>query len=371
MPTSNTQADCPEKGETRGGLPSPAQLRLEHACSAVEKKAVAESKRTVKRILCGEDPRLLVIVGPCSISDVATAREYADRLRSLAGEVEDKMYLVMRAYFQKPRTKLGWKGLMFDPFLDGSNKMREGLSLARGLLCELARMGVPAASEALDPLAYEYIEDLVSWTAIGARTCESQVHREYASGLSSAVGFKNAVNGDIEAALNGATAARSKHTFLTANADGGFAQRVTSGNPYAHLVLRGGRRPNYSAEEVARCIGKLEEYGLPRWLVIDCSHGNSGKNASNQPLVFADCIEQKKQGNRAIKGLMLESNLYGGSQKMPANAGEFIPGVSVTDACISWEATRTLLLTAAERLHKPPQMGEESTIQCHYGAGIS
>jgi 3-deoxy-7-phosphoheptulonate synthase len=281
---------------------------------------------------------------------MGSALEYARRLKSLAGKVDDALLLVMRVYLQKPRTAIGWKGLINDPFMNDSFHMENGLFLARKLLIRLAEMGVPAATEALDPLTPQYIGDLISWTAIGARTTESQTHREMASGLSTPVGFKNGTDGDIGVAVNAIEAARHSHHFLGITEEGQSAVFHTRGNSYGHLVLRGGSVPNYDSGSIAACEKALSAARLPQTMVVDCSHGNSGKNPERQPVVLRNLVRQIIAGNKTIVGFMLESHLSGGSQKIPRNPATLKPDVSITDACLDWEATEKLLLETRSRL---------------------
>ncbi|MCC7258337.1 MAG: 3-deoxy-7-phosphoheptulonate synthase [Gammaproteobacteria bacterium] len=332
-------------------LPPPAAVKAELALDRAAATTVLGSRRALQDIIDGRDPRLLVVVGPCSIHDVGAALEYAGRLKALAAEVADALCLVMRVYFEKPRTTVGWKGLINDPDMDDSCDMEKGIRTARRLLLDLTAMGLPTATEALDPVMPQYLGDLISWTAIGARTTESQTHREMASGLSTPVGFKNGTDGGLQVAINALKSARQPHRFLGINQDGRPAVIHTRGNAYGHVVLRGGGgRPNYDSVCVALCEKALREAGLPARIVVDCSHGNSNKDPALQPLVAKDCIEQVVHGNRAIIGLMLESNLGWGNQDIPADRTQLQFGVSVTDACIDWAATETTLREAAGAL---------------------
>jgi 3-deoxy-7-phosphoheptulonate synthase len=332
-------------------LPPPEQIRRELPLTARAEETVATARGTLEEILARRDPRLFVVVGPCSIHDVRAALEYAGRLRALAERVEHTLFLVMRVYFEKPRTSIGWKGLINDPDLDDSFQIEKGIRLARRLLLELAELGLPAATEALDPIMPQYLSELVSWTAIGARTTESQTHREMASGLSTPVGFKNGTDGTLGVAINALRSVRHPHHFLGITPDGRLAVFRTRGNPHAHIVLRGGGgRTNYGAASVAACEQALVGAGLPPNIVIDCSHGNSGKDPLHQPAVAESCIEQRLAGNRSIVGLMLESFLSAGSQPIPGDLSELRYGVSITDACIGWDTTERLLLSIDERL---------------------
>ncbi len=331
-------------------MPSPRELHERIPLADAAAQFVAASRATLCRVLDRTDPRLLVIVGPCSIHDPAAGLDYARRLRELAAEVKDSFYVVMRVYFEKPRTVTGWKGFINDPHMDDSFHIEEGMERARRFLVELAELGVPAATEALDPASPQYLGDLIAWYAIGARTSESQTHREMASGLSAPVGFKNATDGDIAVAINAIRSAREPHTFLGITADGTQAIVRARGNRYGHIVLRGGQSPNYDTAQVALTEQELERAGLKRNLVIDCSHGNSLKKPELQPLVFGDCVHQIVEGNNSIVGLMLESNLIAGNQPIPEDKSRLIYGCSVTDACIGWETTVKLLRESAATL---------------------
>ncbi len=331
-------------------MPSPRELheRIPLADSAAQ--FVAASRATLCRVLDRTDPRLLVIVGPCSIHDPAAGLDYAQRLRELAAEVKDSFYVVMRVYFEKPRTVTGWKGFINDPHMDDSFHIEEGMERARRFLVELAELGVPAATEALDPASPQYLGDLIAWYAIGARTSESQTHREMASGLSAPVGFKNATDGNVGVAINAIRSAREPHTFLGITAEGTQAIVRTRGNRYGHIVLRGGQSPNYDTAQVALTEQELEQAGLKPNLVVDCSHANSLKKPELQPLVFRDCAHQIIEGNDSIIGLMLESNLVAGNQPIPEDKSRLIYGCSVTDACIGWDTTVKLLRESAAAL---------------------
>ena len=298
---------------------------------------VQQQQHTINRIVSGADSRMMVVTGPCSIHDMASAIDYGRRLARLSSQVSDKLCLVMRCYFEKPRTTVGWKGLLHDPSLDGSDDMDKGLRLSRTLLLELAGMGLPLATEALSPLAISYFDDLISWVAIGARTTESQPHREMASGLSAAVGFKNATDGSFTTAIHSMKSAANGHAFMGLSENGDVGVVRTSGNPNTHLVLRGGNGlPNYDALNIARCQHALRDAGLNERIMIDCSHENSGKDHLKQPVVLSDIAEQVKSGNRSIMGVMIESHINEHRQEISADM-EY--GVSVTDACMSWEQT--------------------------------
>ncbi len=332
-------------------LPAPTLLLHEIPRSERQEEFVAETRDAIRRILRHQDERFLLVVGPCSIHDVRAGREYAERLRGLMDRVGQKVLLVMRCYFEKPRTSLGWKGLIMDPHLDGSNDIPGGLRLARQFLREVIDLGVPTATELLDPITPQYIADLICWSAIGARTTESQTHRQMASGLSMPLGFKNCTSGRVAPAIHAIQAARQPHTFLGISGDGVASSVTTRGNPDCHLVLRGGESgPNYGPEHVAEAERKLEAAGLDRSILIDCSHGNSQKDYRRQPDIFRCVVQQRLDGTRSIVGAMLESNLKAGNQPFPSPTGTLQYGVSITDACIDWPTTERLILEAADRL---------------------
>lgn len=332
-------------------LPTPEQVKAALPMSSKAEQTVLMGRETLRRALDRHDPRLLVVVGPCSIHDVKAAREYADRLLGLAQRTRDSLFLVMRVYFEKPRTTVGWKGLINDPYMDDSFHVEKGLYTARELLLHLAEIGLPAATEALDPITPQYLADLITWTAIGARTTESQTHREMASGLSSPVGFKNGTDGGLDVALNALLSVSRPHHFLGINQEGQSAVFRTRGNLYGHIVLRGGgNKPNYDSVSIALCEQALRSRGLKTNIVVDCSHGNSNKDPLLQPLVAENCVNQILEGNESIVGLMLESNLNSGNQKIPQDLSKLKYGVSVTDACIDWATTERLLLDASARL---------------------
>jgi len=334
-------------------LPTPEQVKAALPLSPAAEGTVMRGRETVRRILDRQDHRLFVVVGPCSIHDVRAAREYASRLRTLADEVGDSIFVVMRVYFEKPRTTLGWKGLINDPFMDDSFHIEKGLYLARELLLHLAEIGLPTATEALDPITPQYLSDLITWTAIGARTTESQTHREMASGLSMPVGFKNGTDGNLAVAINAMQTVSTPHHFLGINQAGQSAVFRTRGNRYGHVVLRGGGgRPNYDSVSIAVCERELAAACLLPNIVVDCSHGNSNKDASLQPLVMDNCANQILDGNRSIVGMMLESNLLAGNQPIPADLTQLKYGVSVTDACIDWKTTERLLRDVRARLRE-------------------
>ncbi len=332
-------------------LPTPAEIMAELPTTPIVEAAVLRSRAVIRDILDGRDRRLFAVVGPCSIHDVDAALEYADRLQRLAAEVADTLFILMRVYFEKPRTTVGWKGLINDPDMDDSFHIEKGIRIARKLLLALGERGLPTATEALDPIMPQYMGELITWTAIGARTTESQTHREMASGLSTPVGFKNGTDGSLQVAIDALQSARQPHHFLGINQKGRTAVFQTRGNAYGHVVLRGGGgQPNYDAQSVAAASQALVNAGLPDHVVIDCSHANSSKDPEVQPVVARNCIEQVVSGNRSIIGLMLESNLHAGNQKITSNLADLKYGVSVTDGCIDWETTEKTLLAAAAAL---------------------
>lgn len=325
-------------------LISPKDLKQKLSLNEKQKEIVYATRETIKNILTGQDPRKLAIVGPCSIHDPKAAIEYAQLLNDLRLRFEDKLYIVMRVYFEKPRTVIGWKGLINDPDLDGSCDMPKGLFLARKLLLDIIDLGLPTATEILDPISPQYIADLLSWVSIGARTTESQTHREMASGLSMPVGFKNSTDGSLEVAISALEAAKYQHSFIGIDNDGNTVIVRTKGNPWGHIILRGGKlTPNYQSEFVEKAVSELEKKGLLSSIVIDCSHANSNKKPENQIMVMESIIEQINRGNKHIIGFMIESNLQSGSQKIPQDLSHLKYGVSVTDACISWEETVKIL----------------------------
>ena len=332
-------------------LIAPRALRAETEVSLSGNRTVVESRETIKRILKGDDPRLFVVVGPCSIHDPKGAMEYAQRLRDLANRVGDRLFLVMRVYFEKPRTTLGWKGLINDPHLDGTFDIAAGLRLARKILLVIADMGLPAAAEMLEPITPQYIADLITVASIGARTTESPTHRQMASGLSMPVGYKNGTDGSLQVAIDALFAARNPHSFLGIDPDGKTCIVNTQGNPWGHVILRGGRSgPNYSAEHLQSTAVRLKETGLSPNLVVDCSHANSNKDYRRQNVPWNDVINQRIAGNSTIVGLMLESNLFPDTQKLTGNRADLKYGVSITDACIGWDETESLILEAHQRL---------------------
>ena len=334
--------------ETRPLVP-PAVLHAELPISEQAARTVQRARERIKAILHGGDRRQLVIVGPCSVHDVGAAREYATAILEAQQRHQDDLEIVMRVYFEKPRTTVGWKGMINDPHLDGSYDINTGLRRARGLLLHLADLGLPAATELLDPVVPQYIADLISWTAIGARTTESQTHREMASGLSMPIGFKNGTDGSAITAINAMEAAAKTHHFLGINHDGHAAIVTTTGNPDGHLVLRGGKRgTNYHPEAVQEAAAELAKAGLPPRVMVDCSHGNSNKDYRRQGEVAAQVAAQLRAGSGHVMGVMLESHLVAGSQKIPSDLSQLTYGQSITDACIDLATTAEVLETLAE-----------------------
>ncbi|WP_438958172.1 3-deoxy-7-phosphoheptulonate synthase [Porticoccus sp.] len=332
-------------------LVTPRDLKQELPLSDAARKTITEGRQVIQNILNHKDHRILVVVGPCSIHDTKAALDYAARLKKLADAVSDSLFIVMRVYFEKPRTTTGWKGLINDPYLNDSFKISEGLHVGRRLLLDIAEMGLPTATEALDPISPQYIQDLISWSAIGARTTESQTHREMASGLSCAVGFKNGTDGSLSVAINALKSVASPHRFLGINAEGRVAIVTTAGNPYAHVVLRGGDgKPNYDSVSVNLAEQELRKSGITPNIMVDCSHANSNKNHDLQTLVIENVTNQILEGNQSIIGLMIESNLKSGNQKIPADLNDLEYGVSITDACIDWDTTEEALRSMHNKL---------------------
>ncbi|MFM9271008.1 3-deoxy-7-phosphoheptulonate synthase [Halomonas elongata] len=332
-------------------LITPVELKRDIPLSERAERTVIEGRETIQNILEGRDPRLLMVVGPCSIHDVDAAMDYARRLRKLADEVQDSLYIVMRVYFEKPRTTVGWKGLINDPHLNGSFEIEQGLHTARRLLVDLAELGLPLATEALDPISPQYLQDCISWSAIGARTTESQTHREMASGLSCPVGFKNGTDGSLDVAVNALQSVAHPHNFLGIDQTGKVAIIRTRGNAYGHVVLRGGNgKPNYDSVSVALAEQELRKAGVTPNIMIDCSHANSNKDPGLQPLVLENVTNQLLEGNRSIIGLMVESNINWGNQKIPEDIDQLAYGVSITDACIDWETTEKSFKEMNEKL---------------------
>jgi 3-deoxy-7-phosphoheptulonate synthase len=334
-------------------LLTPRELKDEFPMSEASNRTVVQSRQRVMEILEQKNSRFLVVVGPCSIHDVDAAMEYGTRLNALRTEFAEQMEIVMRVYFEKPRTTIGWKGLINDPHLDGTYEIETGLKKARKLLLELTAIGLPTATEFLDPIIPQYTADLVTWAAVGARTTESQTHREMASGLSMPIGFKNGTDGSLQIALDAMQSARTPHSFLGIDQEGITSIIRTTGNPAGHVVLRGGRlRPNYDAESIREAEMKLIQAGLPPVVMVDCSHANSAKQHSRQEEVWRSVIEQRAAGARSLIGLMVESYLNEGNQPFPRPRSELRYGVSITDACIGWDVTERMLRSGAQALAK-------------------
>lgn len=335
------------------GLVSPEELKREIPLPESIRDTVIGARQILRDILDRRDPRIFVVVGPCSIHDPDAAMDYARRLAVLAREISDTIYVVMRVYFEKPRTTTGWKGLVNDPYLNDSFRIQDGLRIARKLLVDIGALGLPAATEALDPISPQYLQDLISWSAIGARTTESQTHRELASGLSCPVGFKNGTDGGLTVAVNALKSALSSHRFLGMDASGRVAVVHTRGNSHAHVVLRGGSLgPNYDSVHIALTERELAKARVPGGIVVDCSHANSNKDPALQPLVLDNVANQIVEGNRSIVGVMLESNLEGGNQSIPADLSQLRYGVSVTDGCLDWASTAQALRAMRSKLHR-------------------
>jgi 3-deoxy-7-phosphoheptulonate synthase len=332
-------------------LITPLDLKRDVPLTDKAAKTIAEGREAVQNILDGNDKRIFVVVGPCSIHDLDAAKDYAQRLKKLAEEVSDTLLIIMRVYFEKPRTTTGWKGLINDPYLNDSFKLEEGLHIGRKLLMDIAELGLPTATEALDPISPQYLQDLITWSAIGARTTESQTHREMASGLSTAVGFKNGTDGGLTVAINAMKSASNPHRFLGINNEGRVSVITTNGNPYSHVVLRGGDgKPNYDSVSVSICEKELEKAGMEPRIMVDCSHANSNKNHDLQPLVLENIANQILEGNKSICGVMIESHINAGNQSIPSNLADLKYGVSVTDACIDWETTERSLRNMREKI---------------------
>lgn len=330
---------------------TPDQVQQELPLSPAATATTITARAAIQDILAGRDDRLLVVVGPCSIHDTKAALEYAALLAEARQRLADDLLIVMRVYFEKPRTTVGWKGLINDPFMNDSFKITDGLHIGRQLLHDVLEIGLPTATEALDPISPQYLQDLIAWSAIGARTTESQTHREMASGLSSSVGFKNGTDGSLTVAINALQSVASPHRFLGINSDGRVSIITTRGNPYAHVVLRGGNgKPNYDSVSVSICEQELEQAGIAANIMVDCSHANSNKDHNLQPLVLANVSNQILEGNKSIIGVMIESHLKGGNQKLSSNPDDMEYGVSVTDACIDWETTEASLIGMADKL---------------------
>lgn len=329
-------------------LITPHILKQELEASPAILSNVISARQTIRDILTGKDPRLLVVIGPCSIHDPEAALDYAHRLAALRRELEKELFILMRVYFEKPRTTIGWKGLIYDPHMDGSADIASGLRIARLMLLKINDMGLPTATEMLDPIVPQYTADLVSWVAIGARTTESQTHRQMASGLSMPIGFKNRTDGNIQVAVDAMEAARHPHSFLGIDEDGHIAIVRTNGNECGHLILRGSKSgPNYEAASIQDACDRMTAGGLQPALMVDCSHGNAGKKFTAQVKVWNSVLAQRTDGNKAIIGMLVESNVHEGSQPIPKNISDLRYGVSVTDECISWETTERMLRASA------------------------
>lgn len=332
-------------------LVTPQQLKRALPMSDASHEMLASSRKVIQDILDRKDHRVFVVVGPCSIHDTEAAMDYARRLKALAEELSDTLYIVMRVYFEKPRTTVGWKGLVNDPYLDDSFKLEEGLHIGRKLLLDILELGLPTSTEALDPISPQYLQDLISWSAIGARTTESQTHREMASGLSSPVGFKNGTDGGLTVATNALNSVAKPHRFLGINSAGQVSVFTTRGNRYGHIVLRGGSGgPNYDSVHIRLCEEALDKAAVPRNIMVDCSHANSNKKPELQPLVVENVANQIIEGNKSIVGLMIESNINAGNQPIPTNLDELAYGVSVTDGCIDWETTENCLRAMRDKV---------------------
>lgn len=332
-------------------LITPEALKKEMPLSDKAAETVAKGRQAIYDIMDGKDHRLFVVVGPCSIHDVEAARDYANRLRKLADEVSDTLLIVMRVYFEKPRTTVGWKGLINDPHLNDTFDIEQGLHIGRRLLLDINELGLPAATEALDPISPQYLQDTIAWSAIGARTTESQTHREMSSGLSMAIGFKNGTDGSLDVAVNAMKSVSHPHSFLGIDQQGQVAIIRTKGNNYGHVVLRGGGgKPNYDSVSVALCEQALDKAGLRKSIMVDCSHANSSKDPAIQPLVMQDVTHQILEGNTSIQSLMVESNINWGNQSIPDNLADLKYGVSVTDACIDWPTTEKAIRDMRDKL---------------------
>jgi len=332
-------------------LITPAELKRDIPLTDKARQTVTDGRQVIENILAGRDHRVLVVVGPCSIHDLDAAHEYALRLKKLADKVSDSLFIVMRVYFEKPRTTVGWKGLINDPYMNDSFKITDGLHIGRKLLRDILEIGLPTATEALDPISPQYMQDLIAWSAIGARTTESQTHREMASGLSSSIGFKNGTDGGLTVAINALQSVANPHRFLGINSDGKVSIVTTKGNPNAHVVLRGGNgKPNYDSVSVSICEQELASANIKPNIMIDCSHANSNKDHNLQPLVLDNVTNQILEGNQSIIGVMLESHINGGNQKLSSNPEDMAYGVSVTDSCIDWQTTEKSLIEMADKL---------------------
>ncbi len=331
-------------------LISPREIKEKLQPSEETVRSILNNRNQMNAIMDREDRRLFVIVGPCSMHDPKQAIEYAHKLKELADKVKDDLFLVMRVYFEKPRTTVGWKGFITDPHLNDTFDIDHGLYEGRKLLLKIDEIGLPTATEFVDPIIPQYFAELLTWTAIGARTTESQKHREMASGLSTPVGFKNSTDGSLSTALNALISASQSHQFLGINNDGETKVFTTRGNKYGHVVLRGGKTPNFDAQSIAACEASMEKSGVAKNIVVDCSHANSGKDHTKQPEVMLNCMDQIAEGNQSIIGLMLESHLQGGNQSIPKDLAELKHGVSVTDACLDWKGTEELIFATQKKM---------------------
>lgn len=341
-------------------MPTPAEVQSRNPISAQAEATVSQGREVLRNILDRKDHRLFVVVGPCSIHDPVAGMDYARRLKALADEVGDTLQIIMRVYFEKPRTTVGWKGYINDPFMDDSFQVNVGMEKAREFLLQVNELGLPAGTEALDPYGPQYYGDLITWTAIGARTTESQTHREMSSGLSTPVGFKNATNGDLTVATNAILSASRPHSFLGINSDGRVTIVRTTGNAYGHVVLRGGDgKPNYDTVSVNVAEQAMAKAKLPANIVVDCSHANSHKKPELQPLVMTDVVNQIKNGNKSLLGVMIESNIEAGNQPIPADLSQLKYGCSVTDGCVGWDTTEQMIREAAAQLRDvlPKRLG--------------
>lgn len=337
--------------ESQETLVTPTQLKKDIPLTSTAGSVIDKGRNDIRNILDRKDHRIFMVIGPCSIHDVDAALDYAKRLKELSDKVDDTILLVMRVYFEKPRTTTGWKGLINDPELNDSFKIEKGLHVGRQLLLDVAEIGLPTSTEALDPISPQYLQDIICWSAIGARTTESQTHREMSSGLSSAVGFKNGTDGSLTVAINALQSVSHPHRFLGINGDGEVSIVTTKGNKYGHVVLRGGGgKPNYDSVNVNLCEQELEKANVVPNIMVDCSHANSNKDPSLQPLVAQNVTNQILEGNKSIVGLMVESNIGFGAQSIPENLEELEYGVSVTDGCIDWETTENLVLDMHNKL---------------------
>ena len=332
-------------------LVTPKEFKTQLPVSAAISKHVEQSRQTLRNILDRKDDRIAIVVGPCSVHDTKAAIEYAQRLAKFADTIKDQIFIVMRVYFEKPRTTVGWKGLINDPYLDGSFQIEKGMTLGRELMIKINELGLPIANEALDPISPQYMQDLISWSAIGARTTESQTHREMASGLSVPIGFKNGTDGSLGVAINALQSVSSGHSFLGIDGEGKVSIVHSSGNQYSHIVLRGGGgKPNYDSVNVKLTERALKEKNLPSNIMIDCSHANSNKDPQLQPLVLDNIAQQILEGNTSIIGVMLESHLKAGNQKLTDDKSALEYGKSITDGCIDWETTEKSLTSLADKL---------------------